>query len=371
MNELTKERPPATATGKDLSWARDHFKGIENILLPSFTPDMKELDEEGIRHDVRMSKKHGFFSVFLAGVGLTPDELVKMIAIVADEAAGELQVAYPAGFEGFDDEQGLVRRASDAGATHMLLHPPFDWKPADEAELEQWYRSMIEAGDLGAVLWATDGWNFRHFAPGNIPINVIDRLADHDKVLAIKPMTTLDEAILFDLCETVYDRLVMGCVNLRMFPIMSKYYGATWSGAWTAEALQSPNKPYIADYVRQMNAGDYDAAVKTYYKLIPAYQALFGMMAPLLPKGVHPFTQLKYYQWFVGGNGGLLRTPHHPLEREFVLTGDQRGAIAEAYQTLGIEKQGPEESFVTGRALFEQGSKPADISGEARRMVAD
>ncbi len=369
MNELTQERPPAPNT-KDLGTVRAKFQGIENILLPSFTPDLKELDEEGIRHDVRMSKRHGFFSVFLAGVGLTPDELVKMIGIVADEAAGELQVAYPAGFEGFDDEQGLIRRASDAGATHMLLHPPFDWKPANEAELEGWYRDMIGAGDLGAVLWATDGWNFRHFAPGNIPINVIDRLADHDRVLAIKPMTTLDEAILFDLCEKVHDRLVMGCVNLRMFPIMSKYYGASWSGAWTAEALQSPDKPYIADYVRQMNAGEYEAAIETYYKLIPAYQALFGMMAPLLPKGVHPFTQLKYYQWFVGGNGGLMRPPHHPLEREFKLTGEQRQSIAEAYGTLGIDKQGPDESFVTGRAAYEGGTRPADFADGARGMIA-
>jgi 4-hydroxy-tetrahydrodipicolinate synthase len=332
---------------------------------------MRELDEAGIRHDVRMSKRHGFFSVFLAGVGLTADELVRMIEIVADEAAGELQVAYPAGFEGFEDEKGLVGRASDAGATHMLLHPPFDWKPADEAELEAWYRGMIEAGELGTVLWATDGWNFRHFAPGNIPVGVIDRLADHKRVLAIKPMTTLDEAILFDLCEKVHDRLVMGCVNLRMFPIMSKYYGATWSGAWTAEALQSPEKPYIADYVRLLNEGNYDAALQIYHKLGQAYEALFAMMAPLLPKGVHPFTQLKYYQWFVGGNGGLLRPPHNPIERDFKLTPEQREKIAQAYATLGIDKSGPDESFVTGRGIHENGGKPADFDQGAREIYVE
>lgn len=350
------------------AWAKEHFKGLETILLPSFTPDLKELDEAGIRHDVRLSKRHGFFSVFLAGVGLSADELVRMIEIVADEAAGEVQVAFPAGFEDFGDDEQLIRRANDAGATHMLVHPPFDWKPADEAELEAWYRKMIGAADLGAVLWATDGWNFRHFAPGNIPIGVIDRLADMDQVQAIKPMTTLDEAILFDMCERIHDRMAVGCVNLRMFPIMSKYYGATWSGAWTAEALQSPEKPFIADYVRQLNAGDYDAALQTYYKLMPAYASLYAMMAPLLPKGVHPFTQLKYYQWFVGGNGGLMRTPHHPLEREFTLTAEQRESIAQAYATLGIEKAGPDESFVTGRALYEDGTRATDFAADAREM---
>jgi len=28
--------------------------------------------------------------------------------------------------------------------------------------------------------------------------------------------------------------------------------------------------------------------------------------APLLPKGGHPWAHMKYYQWAVGGNGGLL-----------------------------------------------------------------
>ncbi|GIK56774.1 MAG: hypothetical protein BroJett015_24370 [Chloroflexota bacterium] len=34
-------------------WAKENMKGVENTLFPSFTPDMKHLDEAGIRWDVQ------------------------------------------------------------------------------------------------------------------------------------------------------------------------------------------------------------------------------------------------------------------------------------------------------------------------------
>lgn len=355
-----------TAPGK--ARARAAFKGLETILMPSFTPNLAELDEDGIRHDVRMSKKHGFFSVFVAPVGLTAEEQLRMIKVAADEAGSDLLVSFIAEEPGDDAKLDLLRRAADAGASHALVHPPFEWQPANEEELYVWYMRMIEASPLQTVLWATDGRNFRHFAPGNVPINVIDRLADHEQVVAIKLMTTLDEAIVFELCERVAQRIMIGCVNLRLFPLLAKTYGAQWSGAWTAEALQSPDKPFVTQYVQQLASGDFEAALSTYHALSAAYGALFALMAPVLPMGVHPFTQLKYYQWFVGGNGGLMRPPHDPVERDFKLTPEQRESVARAYATLGIDMTGPPESFITGRAAYENGIRPEVVSSEARAI---
>jgi 4-hydroxy-tetrahydrodipicolinate synthase len=34
-------------------WAKENYKGLAGVLSPSFTPDLSELDEEGIRYDVR------------------------------------------------------------------------------------------------------------------------------------------------------------------------------------------------------------------------------------------------------------------------------------------------------------------------------
>ena len=350
--------------------AKKVFRGIENILMPSFTPDLKALDEEGIRHDVRMSKRHGFFSVFVAPVGLTSQEQLQMIKVAVDEAGDDLLVSFIA--ESGDDAEriDLMRKAADAGASHALVHPSFEWFPKDADELYAWYRKMIDASPLDAVLWATDGRNFRHFAHANVPIDVIDRVADHERVVAIKLMTTLDEAITFELCERVADRVLIGCVNLRMLPLLAKHYGAQWSGAWTAEALQSADKPYVSNYVRQLGEGDYHAALDTYRRLSPAYAALYALMAPVLPMGVHPFTQLKYYQWCVGGNGGLMRPPENPVERAFTLSPEQRKHVDEAYRAIGIEPVGGElDSFAVGRALHADGVGPAQFAPEALAML--
>ena len=31
-------------------WAKEHYKGIETLFMPSYTPDFQGLDDEGIRN---------------------------------------------------------------------------------------------------------------------------------------------------------------------------------------------------------------------------------------------------------------------------------------------------------------------------------
>ena len=73
-------------------------------------------------------------------------------------------------------------------------------------------------------------------------------------------------------------------------PLLVKHYGMRWSGAWTIEALQSPEQPYVVEYLEHMLAGRWPEASDTYWRIKPGYDALFRLMAPMLPKGVHPFT---------------------------------------------------------------------------------
>src|ERR1700726_4427341 len=52
-------------------WGRQHFKGMENFVLPSFSPDLKELDEQGIRNDVRPAIRQGFGGTTSTALGIT------------------------------------------------------------------------------------------------------------------------------------------------------------------------------------------------------------------------------------------------------------------------------------------------------------
>ena len=58
------------------AWGKKNFKGLEVPVFPSFSPDLKELDEEGIRWDVNHIYQNGFNSVMAApeACGLTFEE---------------------------------------------------------------------------------------------------------------------------------------------------------------------------------------------------------------------------------------------------------------------------------------------------------
>jgi 4-hydroxy-tetrahydrodipicolinate synthase len=38
-------------------WARENLKGVVNVVIPSYTQDLKGLNELGIRHDIRLEKE--------------------------------------------------------------------------------------------------------------------------------------------------------------------------------------------------------------------------------------------------------------------------------------------------------------------------
>ena len=41
-------------------WAREKLVGAVNCTIPSFTGDLRGINEAAIRHDVRLAKEHGF-----------------------------------------------------------------------------------------------------------------------------------------------------------------------------------------------------------------------------------------------------------------------------------------------------------------------
>lgn len=343
-------------------WAREHFKGFENILMPSFTPDFSALDEEGVRRDVRRSIEHGVFSVFAVPLALSPQETQQYLQVVCDEAGGRIAVGLPLIAPTREAGLGLLRAAEAAGCTHVLVHPWHDLRVETEEELYRYYREFIDATDLGVALWATDGRQFTHLHPSNVVVGVYDRLADLPNVVALKLMTTLDLPVVYELCERMHRKLLIGGVHLGIMPMLVKHYGMQWSGAWTIEALQSPEHPYVVQYLDHLVAGREAQAMQAYWHIKPAYDALFALMAPMLPKGVHPFTHLKYYQWAVGGNGGLLREAQDPNEREFPLRPQDREAIKAALRRIGIEPRTDDQTFVVGRSAYERGVTSGDLA---------
>ena len=104
-------------------WAKENLDGLINVVIPSFTQDLKGLNEKGIRHDVRKCIELGFTGTLLVSeVVMSLEEYIEFTKIAVDEAAGKLTIVHHASFNTLEDNIEAVQLAEEAGADLVLLH---------------------------------------------------------------------------------------------------------------------------------------------------------------------------------------------------------------------------------------------------------
>src|SRR6185295_10548167 len=74
-------------------WAREHLKGLGSLVMPTFTPDFKGLDEEAIRQDVRHRIRQGFCETMVSATGASADQSKRISEIVREEAQGKMLIS--------------------------------------------------------------------------------------------------------------------------------------------------------------------------------------------------------------------------------------------------------------------------------------
>lgn len=328
-------------------WAKEHFRGFENVLVASFTPDLENLDEAGIRHDVRTSIRHGFFSTLVAPASLSNEELQRVMEIALDEANGEISVAF-ALHQG--PEEQMLKQLEDAeraGCQHILLDTP---KQGSQDELYNFVAKWSERTNMGIYLWMAQVHGFDRFHSSGIPYSFFDRAADLPNVIALK-VGAMDPAVMYELFERYNDRMLIGALWPNIMPIGIRKYGQQWSGAWTVEALQSPETPYAVDFFRLMMAGHVEEGMKLYWNHVaPGFGAMMKLMGRYMASGAHPWELIKFYQFVVGGNGGQVRVdPEHPDIPP--VSPEDMAFVRGVYKKLGVQTSDlPNEAFPIGRA---------------------
>ena len=69
-------------------YAKQHWRGVCNVIMPSFTSDLSKLNEAAIRHDVRRNIELGFWGALLVSECATSlDEYKRFMEIAVDEAS--------------------------------------------------------------------------------------------------------------------------------------------------------------------------------------------------------------------------------------------------------------------------------------------
>jgi 4-hydroxy-tetrahydrodipicolinate synthase len=325
------------------AWAREVFRGGECSLLPSFKPGTLELDEEGVRHDVRQGIRQGFFSMFAASVGLEGEERRRFLQIATDEAGDEILISSGGSGRGsIEAAVAALRDIESLGCSHVMFSPPAG---LSEDEAFAFSRDLLASTDLGAVLYAQ-----RRQGGGPVPLSLFRRLAELPNVVAVKVTQVMDAVSTYQICDQLGDKLLIGPVNLEHVPLAAKVCPIQCTLMWQVDACQSPEKPYVVNYLAQIAGGRIDEAVETYRQMEPLVQLFWDEQAAVLRHGGHPWEHLKYHSWCVGANGGPLRPAAvHGLPP---MTAEDRNRIREAYVACGIEVRDPEESFDAGRVNY-------------------
>src|SRR3954452_16713359 len=111
------------------AWAREHLVGCSAVTSPTFTSDLKRLNEAAIRHDIERAIEHGFtYTLLMAETAITREEVGRFTAIARETAGDRLRLFAHTAFGTIDDNVEALRLAEREGADLVLLsYPPQFW----------------------------------------------------------------------------------------------------------------------------------------------------------------------------------------------------------------------------------------------------
>jgi 4-hydroxy-tetrahydrodipicolinate synthase len=345
-------------------WAREQYRGVEDSLKTAFSPDFSTLDEDGIRHDVRHSIESGFFSGMCSSTHTTLEEKKRFIDIVVDEAGGRMLVGANVNQASLQDRRALLAHAEAAGCSHAFMGLPRDFLADSEDEVYRYFRELADSTRLPLILYGYNAPPLRRFHPSGMPLRLLDRLADIPNVIGMKLTQPIDIGLAFEVAERVGDRLLLGPANLELVPLLAKHYPVQWVGQWVVSAVQSPETPYLVEFMKLIWEHDFERAMKLYWRISPAYKHVHELQKSFLLAGTHPWGHIAFYHWCAGGNGGL---PRHSKDKEAdaaaALDAEGRAKILQCYERSGIVTHNDTlDSFVVGRASYARGVRPADLT---------
>lgn len=334
-------------------WARAHFKGLDGIVSPSFTPDLADLDEDGIRHDVRQNISKGMFS-FLCQTevcAMTFEERKRFLEIACDEAGGAVLVSMFTGIDTVEQDIELLKHFERVGGTHTLLGWPGTFYARSEDDVYAITRQVCDATNVAVDLWPKPRYDFGRFHPSQFNPELVERLTDIPNVVAIKAYLSDGIGKWAELQHRVGDKVLLASGEPEEWPITVAQYGQQWAGpgSYTTFEGEDCKSPRIVSMFQRFQQGEFAKAMELYWELAPITLGARKVMST-------GWMGMKYMQWLTGGNGGVYRQPTS------VLTQQDKDAMRAGVRAAGIVPREPEEEFYVGRVNYARGVRPRAYS---------
>lgn len=327
------------------AWARQDMVGICGCLLPTLNSSLTAINEAAIRHDVRLSKKYGYWGTLIVPeTGTTLAETRQAIEIAAAEAqAVGLRTMLLAAFPTLEITLEMVRFAEACGVDMIMPSYPVMFYPRTEDEVFEYTKAIADATDLGLMLFTIHHWNFARLHPSGFSPRLTRRLVDEvPNIVAIKNEIGLPGV--GGIAE-VFQRFSKEVVVTDPFEQNSP----AWTPAYGMQFLGTANYEFagskVAEYFELLRKGDLDGAMEIYWKIHPARQVSMSLNLEALA-GSNLINRLlwKYQGWLTGFNGGPVRQPASRI------SDGQMRALRNSLAQSGIEvAPGTDADFFIGR----------------------
>lgn len=168
---------------------KDLLRGPAALQMPPFNSDLTlnvEYLKENIRHayDGGLRRKRGFL-ICPSGTGefmnLTWEEHEQMVRAAVEATDGELPVMAGLATSRIHDTIAMAERLKNAGATALMIPPPFYYK-LDEDAFFGWYKMLTDAVPIGIMIY-DQAW--RNLGTG-VSLSMMERLSEIPNMIALK-----------------------------------------------------------------------------------------------------------------------------------------------------------------------------------------
>ena len=334
--------PPEYTRAEAKGWARQTFHGACNVIIPSYSADLRTINETAIRHDVRRNIELGFWGALLVSeAGTTRDEMRSFMEIAVDEAAGSHRFL----LQGvFDTPEDIIEMANDArtiGVDGMLLGHPNSFYPTSMQELEDYTVDICRGTDLAVVLFIVEHSNLRRLDVRGFPAHVLDRLVEVDTIVAVKYEVGRQQTMnTYETFKRLQDADVLLSDPMEFTaPMWVDLFDMQWIGTSNYEYYGS----YVPRFLDLLRSGKTEEAMEEYWSIQPARDARSATMSSGGANLVHRYLW-KYQAWLNGYNGGPIRQPAMKLSDSQMRTAAD--GVRKAGIALGEE---PFADFYVGR----------------------
>lgn len=290
-------------------WGRETLVGAVNCTIPSFTSDLKGINEKAIRHDARLAIEHGFTGTLtVSEVNITPDEYIEFLEITRDEVKDEMHIVHHASWNTLEDSIEVTKRAEAAGADLALLSYPPNFYPESEQDIYDYTKRFCDSTNLAVFLFPMYLWGFSpRIHQSDIPVRLIRRLIDDCPNIAVikaeggYPSIQGPIECYRHFGEEVVVSLPIENDMVTLSQLMPIRYSATSNHEFYGDL--------VPKVMKALSEGRYDDASEFYWNTHAARKAFQAVSAKL--NGGHFINRQawKFESWLQGYNGGPLRLP--------------------------------------------------------------